>query len=128
MDLINLPQQIECQLDDLKFFSNFDSGNLFRVIRSGSSSYELYIASDAQNRGFNQYRTWFHFGILGLKKKAFIKLSISPGGRPTSWAKVLVMSEKNIASSATVMRPTSCVISSNSIASISSTRRKPVSS
>lgn len=76
MDLINLPQQIECQLDDLKFFSNFDSGNLFRVIRSGSSSYELYIASDAQNRGFNQYRTWFHFGILGLKKKAFIKLSI----------------------------------------------------
>lgn len=76
MECINMPQHIETQLDDLKFSSNFDSGNLLRVVKSGPTSYELYIAADAQNRGFNHYRTWFHFAIQGLKKKTFIKLSI----------------------------------------------------
>ncbi|CAG9317263.1 AGBL5_3 [Blepharisma stoltei] len=76
MDKIDLPQHSHINVDGVTFFSNFDSGNLARAVRTGIGQYEIWIAADAAQRGHNSYRVWFNFGIRGLRKGTLLKLTI----------------------------------------------------
>lgn len=71
------PQQNCTQIDNLLFFSNFDSGNMYKAEKTSNNSYEIQISADAACAGLSSYRVWFYFGVKGFKKGSSIRLSIS---------------------------------------------------
>lgn len=70
------PQQECINLENIQFFSNFDSGNLCKVEKVGNNQYEIQISPDAACACLNSYKVWFYFGIKGLKKGTTLRLSI----------------------------------------------------
>ena len=63
--------KVSVQLNELRFFSNFDSGNLAGVAECPSllgslPSYSLSIGADCEGTPHvNQYMMWYYFGIEG---------------------------------------------------------------
>lgn len=87
-----VPQQREFLDSGLAFFSDFDSGNLSQVVKSGQFTYELSVSPDTIARGLTHNCVWFHFGVRGLSKGQSIRIVMvnlrparaltSPGYRP----------------------------------------------
>lgn len=46
--------------EELRFDSNFESGNLDMVVKTNPWEYDLYMRVDTNTRGHHQ---WFYFGI-----------------------------------------------------------------
>ena len=60
--------------DDLDFHSNFDSGNLFRVIRGMNDKiYYLEMSADTNSAG---HKKWFHFVTTHGKKGMKVKFRV----------------------------------------------------
>lgn len=68
--------QCRLRVDDLLFFSDFDSGNLARVLKTTCTSFELWVSPDAYAKGYNNYRVWFYFGVRGLHAGTQVQFTI----------------------------------------------------
>lgn len=68
------------QPDDLEFDAFFEEGNLDMVVRAENDEYDLYMRSDANTRGHNQ---WFFFSA-SAPKSCEIRFNILNFTKPTS--------------------------------------------
>ena len=77
LDKTTLPSQNVFNIDGFKFFSNFDSGNLFEVEKAGTREYNLWIANDCQgSQSERQQSSWFYFGMEGYPKGQRVTFNI----------------------------------------------------
>jgi hypothetical protein len=60
------------QQDDLIFDSNFESGNLDLVVKLQENEYDLYMRTDSNTRGHNQ---WYNFTVRNKIRKS-VKFNI----------------------------------------------------
>ena len=59
--------------NELHFNSNFENGNLDMVVKTGESSYDLFLRVDTNTRGhFN----WFHFEVSNTRKSKTVQFNI----------------------------------------------------
>ncbi|CAD8111912.1 unnamed protein product [Paramecium primaurelia] len=64
---------IPCQTDQLKFDSNFESGNLFCAFKRANDVYDLILQNDINTRGNTQ---WFFFSVTGVKAGQTIQFNL----------------------------------------------------
>eukprot|EP00727_Mastigamoeba_balamuthi_P004505 m51a1_g14052 putative cytosolic carboxypeptidase 1 (1825) ;mRNA; r:1197061-1204516 len=65
----------------LKFFSEFESGNLGRAVRIAENEYELATSFDTNSANHTQ---WFYFGVSNIEKGATYKLNLVNMEKATS--------------------------------------------
>ena len=58
---------------EMRFNSNFESGNLDMVVKTGENEYDLFLRVDTNTRG---YFNWFHFEVSHTKKGRTVKFNI----------------------------------------------------
>jgi len=58
---------------ELKFDSNFESGNLYAVYKVSEKEYDLILQNDINTKGHTQ---WFYFSVANTRKGASIKFNI----------------------------------------------------
>ncbi|EAS06330.2 zinc carboxypeptidase family protein (macronuclear) [Tetrahymena thermophila SB210] len=73
-----LPQPIQRQKSnskpgDLKFDSNFESGNLFAAFKISEKEYDLVLQNDINSKGNTQ---WFFFSVRNMIKNQMVKFNI----------------------------------------------------
>ncbi|CAD8207132.1 unnamed protein product [Paramecium octaurelia] len=64
---------IPCQTDQLKFDSNFESGNLFCAFKRAKDVYDLILQNDINTRGNTQ---WFFFSVTGAKAGQTVQFNL----------------------------------------------------
>ncbi|CAD8208043.1 unnamed protein product [Paramecium pentaurelia] len=64
---------IPCQTDQLKFDSNFESGNLFCAFKKAENVYDLILQNDINTRGNTQ---WFFFSVTGAKAGQTVQFNL----------------------------------------------------
>jgi len=57
----------------LQFESNFESGNLDMVLKSGENEYDLYMRVDSNTRGHNQ---WFYFKVWNKEPLSGVRFNV----------------------------------------------------
>ncbi|CAD8120249.1 unnamed protein product [Paramecium sonneborni] len=62
-----------CQPDQLKFDSNFESGNLFCAFKRAENVYDLILQNDINTRGNTQ---WFFFSVTGAKAGQTVQFNL----------------------------------------------------
>lgn len=63
--------------DNIEFSSEFDSGNLIQMERSGPFRYNMYTAMDCANTPEQtNNRQWFHFSVRGGQKGALVSMNV----------------------------------------------------
>lgn len=75
---------MEITIDNLIFFSNFDSGNLAKVEKcrsnpnnSNVNEFDVWTSPDCANTIYeNDYSSWFYFGIRGSVSDSILKINI----------------------------------------------------
>ncbi|KAL4501729.1 hypothetical protein ABPG72_018780 [Tetrahymena utriculariae] len=73
-----LPQTIQRQKSnskpgDLKFDSNFESGNLFAAFKISEKEYDLVLQNDINSKGNTQ---WFFFSVRNMIKNQMVKFNL----------------------------------------------------
>lgn len=77
LDKDTLPSQNVFTIEGVKFFSNFDSGNLYEVEKVAARDYNLWIANDCQgSQSERQQSSWFYFGIEGFPRGQRVTFTI----------------------------------------------------
>lgn len=76
---------METTIDNLIFFSNFDSGNLAKVEKcrndtsndGGVNEFNVWTSPDCANTIYeNDYSSWFYFGIRGSISNNLLKINV----------------------------------------------------
>ena len=79
--LQRLPTQNRFDLDGVVFSSQFDNGNLSRVMKlSGTGhpyDYKVFVATDNYGTSYaSKHNAWFYFSVTGLPKGVSIRITI----------------------------------------------------
>ena len=75
--MTSYPSQNIFEIDSIRFSSNFDSGNLYRVEKTERKPFEyrLWTAPDNVTEEWeSKHSTWFYFTITGLPIGSTVKL------------------------------------------------------
>lgn len=73
------PQHITKTFDDcgITISSMFDSGNLYKAVKVGENSFDLYISADSQPYADEiLYKAWFYFSISGVRPSTTVTFTI----------------------------------------------------
>lgn len=55
----------------------FDSGNLYKVVKTSDYAFDLYISADSQPYADEiLYKTWFYFSIKGVRPSTTVTFTI----------------------------------------------------
>jgi len=85
----------DAEWDELQFSSAFENGNLDMVVRTGESSYDLFLRADTNTLG---HFGWFHFEVARTRKGQTVHFNIvnltRPGDLYNSGMQVNVWSQK----------------------------------
>lgn len=64
------------EIDSIRFLSNFDSGNLYRIEKTEKKPFEYRLWTGPDNIGSeweSKHCTWFYFTVIGLPSGTTIK-------------------------------------------------------
>jgi hypothetical protein len=69
----------DAEWDELRFNSAFENGNLDMVVRTGESTYDLFLRADTNTMG---HFGWFHFEVARTRKGQTVHFNVVNMTRP----------------------------------------------